>query len=124
VLLLAKMRPRSCNDFIIAIIRTLPLEADAGEALFDETYDRLGKHYGKQSGDANSYINGRIGKHSVVLCYLPGMGKGSTASVASSLQVSYTGVELTLVVGICREGGEHHRNIKRYSLATLSSATL
>jgi nucleoside phosphorylase len=79
--------------------------------------------YGKQPGDANAYMNGRIGKHNVVLCYLPGMGKGSAASVTSSLQVSYTDVELALVVGIC-EGHQHHRNIKIYSLATLSSAIL
>ncbi|OJJ83550.1 uncharacterized protein ASPGLDRAFT_173020 [Aspergillus glaucus CBS 516.65] len=95
------MRPKSRNDFAIAIICALPLEADAVEALFDETYDRLGKHYGKQPGDVNAYINGRIGKHHAVLCYLPGMGKGSAASVASSLRVSYTGIQLALVVGIC-----------------------
>jgi len=81
------MRPKSRNDFAIVIICALPLEADAVEALFDETYDRLGKHYDKQPGDANAYINGRIGKHHAVLCYLPGMGKGSAASVASSLRV-------------------------------------
>lgn len=95
------MRPKSRNDFAIAIICALPLEADAVDGLFDETYDRLGKYYGKQPGDANAYINGRIGNHNVVLCYLPGMGKGSAASVASTLQVSYTGIELALVVGIC-----------------------
>ncbi|KAL5043563.1 hypothetical protein BDW71DRAFT_210077 [Aspergillus fruticulosus] len=95
------MRPRSRDDFAIAIICALPLEAEAVEALFDETYDRLGKHYDKQRGDANAYINGRIGKHDVVLCYMPGMGKGSAASVASSLLFSYPGVELALVVGIC-----------------------
>ncbi|KAL4789393.1 putative kinesin light chain [Aspergillus venezuelensis] len=95
------MRPRSRDDFAIAIICALPLEADAVEALFDQHYDRLGKYYGKQQGDANAYINGRIGKHDVVLCYMPGMGKGSAASVASSLLVSYPGVKLALVVGIC-----------------------
>ncbi|KAL2809773.1 putative kinesin light chain [Aspergillus granulosus] len=95
------MRPKSRNDFAIAIICALPLEAEAVEALFDEHYDRLGKYYGKQPGDANAYINGRIGKHDVVLCYMPGMGKGNAASVASSLQVSYTGIKLALVVGIC-----------------------
>jgi nucleoside phosphorylase len=95
------MRPKSRNDFAIAIICALPLEADAVEALFDEHYDRLGKYYGKQRGDANAYINGRIGKHNVVLCYMPGIGKGSAASVAASLRVSYTGIELALVVGIC-----------------------
>ncbi|KAL4976425.1 putative kinesin light chain [Aspergillus desertorum] len=95
------MRPRSRDDFAIAIICALPLEAEAVEALFDETYDRFGKYYSKQRGDANAYINGRIGKHDVVLCYMPGMGKGSAAGVASSLRVSYTGIELALVVGIC-----------------------
>ncbi|OGM49971.1 hypothetical protein ABOM_001422 [Aspergillus bombycis] len=95
------MRPKSRQDFTVAIICALSLEADAVEALFDETYDRLGKYYGKQQGDANAYINGRIGNHDVVLCYTSGIGKGSAASVASSLQVSYTGIELALVVGIC-----------------------
>ncbi|KAL6231675.1 hypothetical protein BDW75DRAFT_36773 [Aspergillus navahoensis] len=95
------MRPTSRDDFAIAIICALPLEAEAVEALFDETYDRLGRHYSKQRGDANAYINGRIGKHNVVLCYMPAMGKGSAASVASSLLVSYSGVRLALVVGIC-----------------------
>jgi hypothetical protein len=40
----SQLRPRSRNDFTIAIMCALPLEADAVEALFDETYDRLGKH--------------------------------------------------------------------------------
>jgi nucleoside phosphorylase/tetratricopeptide (TPR) repeat protein len=96
-----EMRPRSRNDFAIAIICALPLEAEAVEALFDEYYDRLGKHYGKAPGDANAYINGRLGKHDVVLCYMPGMGKRSAASVATGLKISYRGVKLALVVGIC-----------------------
>ncbi|PIG69514.1 hypothetical protein AARAC_012044 [Aspergillus arachidicola] len=95
------MRPKSRADFTVAIICALPIEADAVEALFDETYDRLGKTYGKQPGDANAYINGRIKDHDIVLCYMPGMGIGSAASVASSLRVSYRGVRLALVVGIC-----------------------
>ncbi|GAM37334.1 hypothetical protein TCE0_023r07174 [Talaromyces pinophilus] len=95
------MRPKSRTEFRTAIICALTLEAEAVEALFDKTYDKFGKIYGKRRGDANSYINGRIGKHDVVLCYMPGMGKGSAASVASSLRVSYTGVQLALVVGIC-----------------------
>lgn len=95
------MRPRSRSDFTIAIICALPLEADAVEALFDETYDRLGKFYNKQPGDANAYINGRIGNHDIVLCYMPRMGKGSAASVTSSLRVSYPEVRIALVVGIC-----------------------
>ncbi|KAL2782765.1 hypothetical protein BJX66DRAFT_164376 [Aspergillus keveii] len=95
------MRPKNRNDFAIAIICALPLEADAVEALFDEHYDRLGKHYGKAPGDANAYINGRIGKHDVVLCYMPEIGKRSAAGVATGLKISYRGVKLALVVGIC-----------------------
>ncbi|KAL4974652.1 purine and uridine phosphorylase [Aspergillus desertorum] len=95
------MRPPSRTNFAIAIVCALPLEADAIEALFDEVYDRLGKYYDKHQGDVNSYMNGRIGNHNVVLCYMPGMGTRSAASVASNLRVSYTGIELALVVGIC-----------------------
>ncbi|KAL4863239.1 hypothetical protein BDV12DRAFT_206709 [Aspergillus spectabilis] len=95
------MRPKGRNDFAIAIICALPLEADAVETLFDELYDRLGRYYDKHPSDRNAYINGRIGKHNVVLCYMPGMGKGSAASVAASLRFSYTGIKLALVVGIC-----------------------
>ncbi|KAF9887417.1 hypothetical protein FE257_010272 [Aspergillus nanangensis] len=104
------MRPTSRNDFGIAIICALALEADAVEALFDETYDRLERFYGKQPGDANSYINGRIGKHNVVLSYMPGMGKGGAASVASSLRVSYISIRLALVVGICGGAPSSLRN--------------
>ncbi|KAG2416698.1 hypothetical protein HFD88_007914 [Aspergillus terreus] len=95
------MRPESRKDFTIAIICALPLEAEAVEALFDETYDRLGRYYSKYPYDRNAYINGRIGNHNVVLCYMAEIGKASAASVASSLQISYSGVELALVVGIC-----------------------
>ncbi|KAL4751018.1 hypothetical protein BDW72DRAFT_193288 [Aspergillus terricola var. indicus] len=95
------MRPKSRKDFAIAIICALPIEADAVEALFDEPYDRLGCYYDKHPSDRNAYMNGRIGKHNVVLCYMPGMGKGSAASVAASLRFSYLGIKLALVVGIC-----------------------
>ncbi|KAL2782391.1 hypothetical protein BJX66DRAFT_345881, partial [Aspergillus keveii] len=95
------MRPSSRDEFAIAIICALTLEAEAVEELFDETYDRLGESYRKEHGDDNAYVNGRIGNHNVVLCYMPGMGKGSAASVASSLKISYKRVEVALVVGIC-----------------------
>jgi nucleoside phosphorylase len=95
------MRPRSRHEFEIAIICALPLEADAVEALFDEHYDELGRIYGKQAGDANTYTTGRISGHHIVLAYMPGMGNRSSASVARGLQVSFTGIKLALVVGIC-----------------------
>ena len=117
------MRPATRNNFTVAIICALPLEADAVEALFDEPYDRLGRYYGKHPSDRNAYINGRVGKHNVVLCYMPEMGKGSAASVVASLQFSYTGIKLALVVGIC--GGAHrHQPTPIYFWVMLSSAML
>ena len=95
------MIPTRRDEFEIAIICALTLEADAVEALFDETYDKFSQRYGKLPGDTNAYTNGRIGRHNVVLCYLPGMGIGSAASVTANLSVTYTRIQLVLVVGIC-----------------------
>jgi nucleoside phosphorylase len=95
------MRPSSRDDFAIAIICALTLEAEAVEVLFDETYDRLSAFYKKQPGDDNAYFNGRIGSHNVVLCLMPLMGKGNAASVAASLKISYRRIQVALVVGIC-----------------------
>ncbi|GES64999.1 kinesin light chain [Aspergillus terreus] len=95
------MRPKSRSDFTVAIICALPIEAEAVEELFDETYDTLSQFYGKQQGDDNTYTTGRMGKHHVVLCYMPGMGKRNAASVVSSLKMSYTRIEIALAVGIC-----------------------
>ncbi|KAL4905922.1 hypothetical protein BDW74DRAFT_167565 [Aspergillus multicolor] len=95
------MRPPSQNEFTIAIICVLPLEGKAVEDLFDETYDRLGEYYKKQPGDNNAYVYGRIGNHNVILCYMPGMGNCSAASVALRLKISYRRVKVALVVGIC-----------------------
>ncbi|KAL5043564.1 hypothetical protein BDW71DRAFT_216189 [Aspergillus fruticulosus] len=44
----------------------------------------------------------------MVLCYIPGMGKGSAASVASSLLVSYLGVRLALVEVLGKDYNELH----------------
>jgi nucleoside phosphorylase len=95
------MCPSSRENSTVAIICALAFEAEAVEAHFDEIYDRLGRHYGKNKGDRNCYLNGRIGKHEVVLCYMPEMGKGSAAMVASDLRHSYSNIEIALLVGIC-----------------------
>lgn len=95
------MRPATREGFTIAIICALTLEADAVEAHFDETYDRLSVRYRKQPGDDNAYVNGRIGAHNVVICYMPEMGKKSAASAISSMRVSYSRIEVALLIGIC-----------------------
>lgn len=95
------MRPRSRDEFEIAIICALSLEFDAVEALFDEYYDEFIPVYGKQPGDANWYRTGRVADHNILLTCLPGMGTGNAASVASSLKISFPRINLVLLVGIC-----------------------
>lgn len=91
--------PQSPADFEIAIICALPVEAEAVENSIDEFYDTVS--FVKAAGDTNSYTLGRIGFHNVVLAYMPGMGKATSASVSASFRSSFSGIELGLVIGIC-----------------------
>ncbi|KAL3462753.1 nucleoside phosphorylase domain-containing protein [Aspergillus heterothallicus] len=94
----ADARPEPPN-FRRAIICALPREFDAVEALFDEHYDNLPTK--KQHGDPNFYRTGRIGTDYIVLTCLAEMGKGSAASAASALRISFPNIDFALVVGIC-----------------------
>lgn len=94
------MSPRSREEFKIAIICVLPVEANAVQELFDEHYDEYCHTYGKQVGDDNTYTAERISGHNVVLAFMPGMGNQSSASVAQGLRVSFTSIKLALVVRI------------------------
>ena len=94
-------QPKDRDGFEIAIICALQSEADAVEALFDEYWDEDGDQYGKAPGDTNAYTTGAIGRHNVVLAHMPGMGKGSAASVASSFRSSFGRIKLALAVGVC-----------------------
>ncbi|KAH0023472.1 purine and uridine phosphorylase, partial [Aureobasidium melanogenum] len=95
------MLPETRDDFEVAIICALPLEAAAVLDSFDERYDKNGSKYGKQEGDTNTYSTGRIGRHNVVLAHMPGMGISSAAGVASNIQLSFKGTRLALLVGVC-----------------------
>jgi nucleoside phosphorylase len=94
-------RPSRREDFEIAIICALQIESDAVEALLDDEYEIDGFSYDKAPGDRNTYTTGRLGNHHVVLAYLPGTGKASSAAVASNILTSFKGINLALVVGIC-----------------------
>ncbi|KAL3486684.1 nucleoside phosphorylase domain-containing protein [Aspergillus germanicus] len=85
-------------DFRRAIICALPREFDAIQALFDEHYYVPAQRH---HGDPNFYPKGRIGSEYLVLTCLAEMGKGSAASAASTLRVSFPRINLALVVGIC-----------------------
>jgi nucleoside phosphorylase len=93
--------PAGRHNFEIAIICALPLEASAVEALFDKFWEDDGIKYGKAKGDPNAYTTGVIGEQNVVLAHMPHMGKISAAGVAASLSLSFTGIKLALIVGIC-----------------------
>ncbi|UPK92991.1 hypothetical protein LCI18_003926 [Fusarium solani-melongenae] len=94
-------RPNSRRGFETAIICALPLEADAVEALFDRHWDDDGPPFNKAPGDPNAYSTGVIGRHNVVLAYMPGMGKANAATVASNCRASFPSIRLALVVGVC-----------------------
>ncbi|KAG7419697.1 hypothetical protein Forpe1208_v003185 [Fusarium oxysporum f. sp. rapae] len=97
------LRPKSRQDFEIAIICALTIEANAVLALFDRHWDEDedSQSYGKARGDLNAYSNGVIGQHNVVLAHLPGPGKVAAGNIASSCRISYPNISLALVVGIC-----------------------
>ncbi|KAF7118018.1 hypothetical protein CNMCM5793_007387 [Aspergillus hiratsukae] len=95
------MRPTSRDEIEIAIVCALPLEVSAVEASLDETYSRLCNGHMKDYRDMNAYTIGRIGKHNIVLCPMPGIGKVSAAGVATNLRFSFPNIRLALLVGIC-----------------------
>ncbi|KAK0734775.1 hypothetical protein B0T26DRAFT_689621 [Lasiosphaeria miniovina] len=97
----ADPRPNGREDFEIAIICALSLEASAVNYLFDEFWDLGGDTFQKAPRDENHYTTGRIGKFNVVLVQLPGMGKANAATAATFLLSSYINVRLALVVGVC-----------------------
>lgn len=97
-------RPDRREDFHIAIFCALPIESDAVRAVFDHQWDNENDDqvpFDKAVGDDNAYVTGVIGRHNVVLAYLPNMGSVSAAHVAKDCQKSYPNISLALVVGIC-----------------------
>jgi nucleoside phosphorylase len=97
----APHRPKSRDEFEIAIICALPVERDAVEALFDKNYETHGFSYGKAVGDRNAYTIGKLGNQHVVLAYMPGMGNFSAAAVAANIFSSFRGIKIGLIVGVC-----------------------
>lgn len=99
-------RPRTRDDFDVAIICALPLEADAVLSTFDNHWDE--KLYGKAANDPNFYSVGVIQGRNVVLVHPPRAGKAPAANVATACAMSFTKVTLALIVGVC--GGIPFKN--------------
>jgi nucleoside phosphorylase len=94
--------PPRREEFEIAVICALPSEANAVDSVFDEIWGENGDdRIGKAQRDENTYTMGLVGRHNVVLLWMPTKGKGSAASLASLSHLSFTEIKLVLVVGIC-----------------------
>ena len=92
------LQPRSRNDFKVAIICALPIEAEIVRGTLDLEWNR---GFGKAEGDRNTYTFGRLGKHNVVLVHLPGTGNTDSGAVAGSLRMSFSSIRIAFIVGIC-----------------------
>ena len=68
-------------------------------ATFDKIFDSI--DIGRAQEDSNTYTLGVIGKHNVVLAYMPGMGSTSATTVATGLKASYCNIKIAFIVGIC-----------------------
>lgn len=91
--------PPQCDNFGVAIICALPLEAAAVRALFEERWNDAALD--RAPSDRNSYSVGSIASHAVVLVYMPRMGKVAAATLAGNLRASFRHLKLVLLVGIC-----------------------
>ncbi|KAF5624767.1 hypothetical protein F25303_11482 [Fusarium sp. NRRL 25303] len=97
------VRPRSRDEFKVALICALPLEANSVLSLFDHHWDEDdgSPRIGKARGDPNSYSIGIMSGHHVVLAHPPGIGTIAAGTIAAFCKLSFTSIRLALVVGIC-----------------------
>ncbi|KAF7194707.1 hypothetical protein HII31_03969 [Pseudocercospora fuligena] len=93
-------RPRSLDEFQIAIICALKKEYDAVDALMEEVWDRE-EAFKPRRPDSNTYTFGRLGGKPVALVNLPSMGEISAAGVASHIKISLPNIEIAFLVGLC-----------------------
>ncbi|KAK6334442.1 hypothetical protein TWF730_003656 [Orbilia blumenaviensis] len=92
-------RQLDSEDYTIALICALPLEAAAATAIFDEKHDapRL-----QGQPDDNAYVFGRISYYNVIVTTLPAgcYGTNSAAIVVARMCSSFRSIKSGLMVGI------------------------
>ncbi|KAF5988646.1 hypothetical protein FBULB1_1379 [Fusarium bulbicola] len=96
-------RLRSRDQFQVALICALPLEANSVLSLFDHDWDEDDgiPRIRKARGDPNSYSLGIMSGHNVVLAHPPGIGIIAASTIAAFCKLSFTRIGLALVIGIC-----------------------
>ncbi|KAL8285123.1 hypothetical protein RB597_002284 [Gaeumannomyces tritici] len=92
-------QPLSLDDFDIAVICALTIEADAVVALLNPIYDNGSLEI--PSADYVTYKMGALGGHNAVIAFLSEAGKSSSSSVAENVRRTFPKIRLALVVGIC-----------------------
>lgn len=94
--------PSSRDDFEVAIICALALEANAVIALFDRHWDDDAHELRPSlSEDKNEYTFGRMGRHDVVVVVLPGIGKKEASAAVAAMHPTFRNIQISLVVGVC-----------------------
>ncbi|KAN0083920.1 hypothetical protein V8E54_003008 [Elaphomyces granulatus] len=88
----------SHEDYTVAWICALPLEAAAAKAMLDNIHPQLSQ----PAGDDNAYILGEISGHNIVVACLPSgvYGIASAATVAAHRRISFPSIRFGLIVGI------------------------
>src|SRR5882762_6712960 len=88
----------SHEDYTVAWICALPLEAAAAKAMLDMTHPQLSQ----SAGDDNAYTLGEISGHNIVIACLPSgvYGTISAATVAANMRNTFPSIRFGLMVGI------------------------
>ncbi|KAL4804178.1 purine and uridine phosphorylase [Aspergillus unguis] len=91
------MRSLTPEDYTVAWICALPLEAAAARAMLDKTHALL-----PQLNDLNAYELGELNGYNIVIAYLPNgiYGTVSAASVVSRMRLTFPRLQFGLMVGI------------------------
>ncbi|KAN0070712.1 hypothetical protein V8E54_010877 [Elaphomyces granulatus] len=88
----------SHEDYTVAWICALPLEAAAAKAMLDNIHPQLSQ----PTGDDNAYTLGEISGHNIVVTCLPSgvYGVVSAATVAAHMRITFPSIRFGLMVGI------------------------
>ena len=86
------------EDYTVAWICALPLEAAASKAMLDKIHPELSQSI----GDDNAYTLGEISGHNIVLTCLPSgvYGTVSAATVTARMRITFPSIRFGLMVGI------------------------
>ena len=86
------------EDYTVAWICALPLEAAVARAMLDKTHPQLSQ----SASDDNAYTLGEISGHNIIMACLPlGMyGTVSAATVAAHMRTTFPSIRFGLMVGI------------------------